>query len=288
MTDESAKRERPGRSPGEYFTLIAVLGIAGLNCVALFVISLFAVGGDGSSDGITMVQIAGFGWISLATIFSLYWCSRKVFGAAILAAALTLPLGLLASLAGFAANEVYEVWRPNTSEFQSACKSATVSFISTPSLPITSIAYDWAEGKSAPQYNHFTLGSNGRIGVLKGGTGHTSLPPQVAFTETKCCRYEGPPGNGMKYIREPRTGSAHGITELTADALVTFRSQPIGEQSRQSRLMQFDVDVTDRRDGKHIAALRYFLDVPMRRGCGETVTGAMDEHSFVLKALGLD
>lgn len=204
-----------------------------------------------------------------------------------LVAAMTLPSSYLASLAGLGVHAAYETLRPNTSEFQAACKSAAVRFVSIPDRPINSIAYDWAKGESAPRYNHFTIGLNGSVGSLGGGTGLAPLPTQIPFTETRCCRYEGAPDKKMQYRRSPREGSAHAIPELTADALVTLRSVPVGEQTSDSRLMQFDVDVTDRRDGKPIASLRYFLDEPKRRGCGETAPGVMDERSFVLKALGL-
>lgn len=279
-------------SISELLAVTTVFAIAALNCVVFYILSFLAVGGDGSSEGVKLVRVIGFGWIALTTTYSLYSCSRKAFGSAVLITFLTLPLGylvsLLATLAGVGTQSIYQTLRPNTSEFQVACRGAIVRFISAPSRPVNSIAYDWSKSDSAPKYNHFTLGSNGRVGNLSGGIGFEPLPPQIAFTETRCCRYEGHPGKGMQYLRRPREGSAIGIQGLTADALVTFRSKPVGEQSKDSRLMQFDVEVTDRRDSKLLASMRYLLDEPMRRGCGETSPGVMDERSFVLRAIGLN
>jgi hypothetical protein len=222
------------------------------------------------------------------TAFSLHCWRKGWLRDSVLGAALTLPLGLLASVAGWGVHSLYQVMRPNSPEFKAACQSATVRYLSTPLRPIKSIAYDWAADTSPPPFSYIGIGWNGGITDTGSGTSYLPRSPQLVFTETKCCRYGGPPSNGMPYVREPRDGRSYGVNELTADALVTFKRQRVGEQTKNSALTQIDIEVTDRRDGQLLATMRYFFDDPRRRACGEVYSGAISESAFVLKALDLE
>jgi hypothetical protein len=266
---------------------LGVLLIAAANCFVVYVLSILAVGGDGTGDGIARVRLFGFAWVAVLSLVSLVLCARKKGGIAVLTAAGTLPTAYIAGVAFTIVGSVYESRKANTPEFEAACKNAGATFIATPAAPVHSIAYDW-EGKYPPQLNYFTVGSNGNLTDLRGGVGLSPYPSAITFTEGRCCQYEGRPLNGIgPYIRRPNGGEYFGVTELTADALVMYRSSPIGLQTAESNLTQFHVDVVDRRDGRPLASLRYLLDTRKQRGCGTTTQGVMNERAFVLQAIGV-
>lgn len=264
-----------------------VLLIAAANCFVVYILSMLAVGGDGTSDGITTLRVFGFTWVAILAATSLALCARKKGTTAIVIAAVTLPTAFIAGMVILAATSLYESHRPNSPEFEAACKSAGPNFIASPAAPVRSIAYDW-EGKYPPQFNYFTFGSNGNLTTLSGGTGSSPYPTAITFTEGRCCQYVGRPQNGVgPYIRRPNGGEYFGVTELSADTLVMYRSSPIGIQTAKSDLTQFQVDVVDRRDNRHLASLKYVLDTRRRRGCGATSPGVMNERAFVLQAVAV-
>ncbi len=264
---------------------VGALLIAAANCVVVYFLSMLAVGGDGSGDGVRTVRLFGFAWIAVISFASLVLCARSKGATALLTAASALPTGFLAAMALNVASTLYESKRANTPEFEASCKTAGATYVAAPATPVHSIAYDW-EGKYPPQINFFAIGSNGNVDNLRGGIGLSPYPVAIKFTEGRCCQYEGRPTNGIgPYIRRPNGGEYFGVPELTADALVMYRSSPVGEHSPESDLTQVEVTVVDRRDGRTLALLRYFLDSRKRRGCGSTAEGVMDERAFVLKAI---
>lgn len=258
--------------------------IAALNAVALFFLSLLAVGGDGSADGIYVVRAFGFGWIALCTVLAVWLCHRGRGVLGVATALSTWPTGFAVGYAAIVAGIGWERIKPNSAVFESACRGAATTFLAAPNAPEQSVAFDW-ESSGPPGYTYFGVDSKGNVDGLRGGTGG-AWPPAIRFTEGRCCRFEGAPLNKVRtYVRRLNTSQEYfGVTELTADALVTLRSAPVSGREPESSLTQFDVAVTDRRDGKPLASMRYFLDARNRRGC--VAGGVMDERAFVLKAVG--
>jgi hypothetical protein len=266
------------------FTVIVWI-VAGLNAVALFFLSLLAVGGDGSSGGIYVVRAFGFGWIALCTVLALWLCHRGRGALGVATALSTWPTGFAMAYAVVVAGIGWERIKPNSAVFEAACRGAATTFVAAPKAPVQSVAFDW-EGKGPPGYTFFSVDSKGNVGGLRGGTG-AGWPVAIRFTEGRCCRFEGPPRNQVRpYVRRLNTTQEYfGVTELTADTLVSLRSAPVPGREAGSSLTQFDVAVTDRRDGAELASMRYFLDARNRRGC--VAGGVMDERAFVLKAVGV-
>lgn len=176
---------------------------------------------------------------------------------------------------------------PNSSEFDVVCKAAGPHYILKPSKVVESIAYDWEPGTYPPDINYFKVDARGNVSGLRGGL--PSFPAAIKFIEGRCCQYEGGPRNHVgPFVRHPNTGEYFGITELTADVLVTYKRSDAEVPSSQAGLKAVDITVTDRRDGQTLATLRYLLDRERRRGCGAVSNGAMDEQAFIHRAVGID
>lgn len=77
------------------------------------------------------------------------------------------------------------------------------------------------------------------------------------------------------------------VPELTADALVTYKSTRVQRDGLEPGTVQYDITVSDRRDGRRLGSFRYFLNEGRRRGCGTTPDGVMSEVDFVSRAIGL-
>lgn len=264
------------------YTVIVFL--AALNCAALYIVSFFATGGHGSSEGVYQVRIFGFLWLAVFTAGSFALCARRKGGAAMGLAASALPAGYVAALLGMSILSTVGLLRPNSAEFELACKSAGPRFFAKPAEPVRSIAYDWDSDAYPPSINFFRVDSRGNVSERNGG--RPQFPSVIRFTEGRCCQFEGPPLNGVRpYIRHPNGGAYFGVTELTADVVVTYRRT---ESAVKGTFEVVDVTVTDRRDKRELANLRYVLDQHRQRGCGATVAGTMDEKAFVMKAVGVE
>ena len=268
---------------------VSVIAIGAFNALAVFFLSILAVGGDGTSDGIVTVRWFGFSAIVVATVISLVMCARGRHAAGIKTAIGTLPAAYVVSLLVLFAGSMFDALAPAPSTFAAACKDMGAQYFKSPAKPVRSLAYDWKDGDFPPEIVHFKTASNGHLSDLNGGLGF-QLPAQIDFTEGKCCRFEGRPitGSGLPYIRRPNSGTPYfGISELTADSLVMFSSSRIDLAGAQWSLTKYEVTVTDRRTGETLVTLKYMLDARRRRGCGTSANGVMDERGFVLKAVGI-
>lgn len=266
-----------------------VIAIGAFNALAVSFLSLLAAGGDGSSDGVFTVRWFGFAAIIVATALSLRLCARGKPAAAIKTAAGTLPAAYAVGMLIVGAKTIFDVVAPASSAFAAACKQMGAQYLRSPTKPVRSIAYDWKDDDYPPQIVYFETASNGHLSSLNGGLGFR-LPAQIDFTEGRCCRFEGRPttGSDLPYLRRPNSGATYfGINDLSADALVMFRSSRIKLPGLQWALTKYEVTVTDRRTGDTLATLNYMLDLGRRRGCGTSADGVMDERGFVLKAVGV-
>lgn len=267
-----------------------VIAIAAFNALAVYFLSFLAVGGNGSLDGVVTVRWFGFGAIAIATTLSLIMCARGKRATGIVTAAATLPAAYAVSIVILLAGGMFDAFAPASSAFSAACKDMGARYLNSPVTPVRSIAYDWEKGEYPPQFNYFEVAANGHLSSLRGGVGYSRLPAQIEFTESKCCRFEGSPitGGGLPYFRRPNSEAPYfGISQVSADSVVTFRSTPVKLTGEDLNLTKYEVQVTDRRTGDTLAILKYMLDSRGRRGCGSTAAGVMDERAFVLKAVGV-
>ncbi|HYD60821.1 MAG TPA: hypothetical protein VEC35_10725 [Noviherbaspirillum sp.] len=266
---------------------VVILLITALNGVVLYFLSFLAVGGDGSAEGIHRVWLFGFPWVAIFGGVSIALHARGKSSTAIKTASLTLPAGYVAALVGmFAAGYVTSL-RSNSPEFDLACKTAGSKILAKPATAVESIAYDWEPGTYPPNINYFTIDSRGNVRNLRGGI--PRFPGSIKFVEGRCCQFEGAPTNRVRpFIRRPNGGDYYGIPELTADVLVQYKVAHSRLQGMDTSFKTVDITVTDRRDGRTLATLRYLLDMEGRRGCGATSDGVMDEQQFVRSAVGMD
>lgn len=262
-------------------TFIFVFVVAIFNCIALYFASFIAVYGDGRSHGVDSMRLFGFSWIALCTVLAIFWCKRGKRAPAVAAALLTLPAGVFAALFISLMARYFEGLKPNSSEFEAACRDAGPRYVQLPASKVESVAFDWARGTYPPRTNHFEIDQRNNVTGLRGGL--PRFAPAFKFIEGRCCQYEGPPSDGIgPYLRHTAKGPYIGITELTADALVTYKvSSPPGEG-----LQIVELVVTDRRDQRLLATLRYVLSKHGRRGCGAVQGNVMDEQMFVRRAVG--
>lgn len=265
---------------------VPILCVALVNGFILFYASLFAVGGG--IEVIRTIWFFGYSWIAVTTVaaIALHSRGRGSLGVKIVAGAL--PVAYMALLAFQLVLSSFHYFQPNTAEFQQACQTAGSRYHAKSLHPVESIAYDWEPDAHPPEINHFNIDSNGRATDIGSRLPLLRYPASVKFSESRCCQFSGPPTNRVgPYIRHTRS-DYYGITELTADVLVTYKTTRVPQVSSKSPLSQVDIEVRSRRDAKILATHRYFIDRQSHRGCGETSSGVMDETSFVLKALGFE
>lgn len=258
------------------------------NCIALFFISGLAVDGSGNArvDGVLSARIWGYLWIAAWTVFALIRFKRSDRATAIAIAILTLPAGYAAMLAWLMGTNALDRLKPNSPEFEAACKAAGPRYIQQPATKVESIAYDWEQDTHPPDTNYFEMDRRNNVTQLGGR--FPRFPPAIKFIESRCCQFEGPPTNRTgPFIHHPVTGEYFGTTELTADALVTYKVFHTHLTNSVEGFKTVELTVTDRRDGARLATLRYLLDERGRRGCGAVADGVMDEQAFVRRAVGV-
>jgi len=261
-----------------------ILFVAFVNGIILFYASLFAVGGG--IEVIRTIWVVGYSWIAVTTVAAivLYSRGRGSLGVKVVAGAL--PVAYMALLAFQLVASSFHHFQPNTTEFQQACRTAGSRYLAKPPHRVESIAYDWEPDSYPPEINHFNLDGNGRATDVGSLLPLFRYPASIKFSESRCCQFTGHPTNRVgPYIRHTRS-DYYGISELTADVLVTYKTTRVAQVSSKSPLTQVDIEVRSRRDAAVLATHRYFIDRQSRRACGETSSGVMDETSFVLKAVG--
>lgn len=254
----------------------AILLLCAVNAVLLYFVSFVAVYGDGSRGGIYAVRIYGGAWIAGAAIWAAILWRKGRYELACIITIATLPASaVMAPVLIMVTQGLYGL-RPHSTVFMQACERAGPKYIASPAMPVRSIAYDWNPNAHPPALNHFAMDWHGNVSKMR--REFPRFPNQIEFIEERCCQY----GAGVKpYLRHPRSGSYYGVTELTADVLVEYKTT-----DRDTALV-VDMTVSDRRDGRALATLHYVLDYQGRRGCGETSPSVMDEREFVVKAIGL-
>ena len=179
--------------------------------------------------------------------------------------------------------------RPNDPEFIQACQGAGVSYIALPSAPVTSLAYDWAANSVRPEYTHFRIDEGGNVSELNFMLVE-QFPSAIKFTERPChwCGVGGTPkGQFERNINQAAFSRGKPTDELSADAIVYYDSKRRRLKENGAAIEEVSITVSDRRDAKVLARLRYVLDSMGRRACGTTSGNVMDEEQFVLRSLGL-
>jgi hypothetical protein len=264
----------------------ALLFILLVNCGLFLVALMLNVPGNGDDSSWSLVLYFGSGWVVLAHLISLALLKRGRGEIAFAIAVLTLPAGAAFVYASTSAFEMYSSFKLDSPEFQLACQSTALKYLHKPNSPVRSVAYDWAPNQYPPQYSYFKMDE--RRNISAESRGYSSLHPQIDFLEGRCCRNEGPPGNGVgPFVRHPRKGAYYGVSELSADALVTFSQVKSLNVDSKAEVFTWQVSVQDRRNGQILAEMRYSVDWRNRRACGETSPGLMDERAFVLRAINV-
>ena len=263
--------------------VLLLLLIIAANCVALVFLSLLAAGGDGSSDGVEKVLTFGAAWILAASLLSMALALKGKGTASILVAIMTLPSAYLAGVATLMIGAAVPRARPNSPAFVELCKTAGGKVLSVPAAPVRSIAYTW-DDPYPPKFSYFTLDGRGNTRELAAGLDYR-VPRAIEFTET---RNEVASSDGSRrYKHLTHDYQTSWVPELTADALVTYKSTPIERAGLEPGTIQYDITVSDRRDGRMLGSFRYFLNEKRRRACGSTSDGVMSEVDFVSRTIGL-
>lgn len=261
---------------------ILLLIIVAFNCAALFVVSLLAAG-DGSAEGIHQVWRFGYPWVAVFAIVALIQCIRGRRAIAIAIASATLPAGYAALLVGMVIVFSFNWLKPNPPELEVACKNAGPRYLQKPAAAVESIAYDWEPGTYQPQVNYIAMNKRGNVGARQ--YTFPRFPKSIKFIEKRCC---APSARIFPYERYTEPGERIGIPELTADAVVTYKVTHAPMAGSAYKLETVDMTVTDRRDGRALATLRYVIDEHGHRGCGAVTERAMDEQAFIRRAIGLE
>lgn len=262
--------------------------ISAFNCAFVFVAGVLAVGGDGSSDGVQRVWPYGSLWVALFTTAAIALMSRGKSGTAILTAAATVPTALATAMAMSVAGYALGQLRPNSSALEAACKTAGVTFFAKPKLAVNSIAYDWGQ-KYPVEINFLEISDGYRLSNFQ--TRNPPYPPQIAFTEKVATEVHRDGTKSTTIVRIPRDGKGTSESALSADVLVSYKyvagKDELGKASAQQGLIGYEVTITDRRDDRELAKLRYFTELARKRACGPAGTKVLGIQAFVLTALGM-
>jgi hypothetical protein len=271
-------------------SFIAILVICGASSLFAFIIAAFSI----NKTIINAVLVYCFVCFVMAQGLASY----KRVGGALFFAVLPAP-GLLAALysAVYFQNEIYPRFQMEKPEFTAACKTAVATFLTSPSSPPSSLAYDWS-GEHKPETGPYVLGKFGRIGQM-GGDGGRSLEFENSIKFTQIKRYSdyGLKVTGPKYKLVDGysgdsiyTSSSHKyVDELTADILVYIKISPEGELDKNKTLQGtaiYDVQITDRRDNKIISTMRYVVNQQDKRICGPMNNGTLSLYEFITESLG--
>ena len=264
----------------------ALLFILVVNCCLFLVALMLNVPGNGDDSSWNLLLFFGTGWVVLAHLLSAALIKRGQSEIAIVIAVLTLPAGAAFAYASASASAMYSSFKSDSPEFKLACQSTALNYLRKPNSPVRSVAYDWPSSQYPPQYSYFK--TDGRRNMSAESSGFSSLHPEIEFIEGRCCRNEGPPENGVgPFVRHPLKGAYFGVSELSADSLVTFKEVQSFNAESKPQVISWQVSVQDRRDGQILAEMRYSIDWRNRRACGETSPGVMDEGAFVLRAINV-
>lgn len=174
--------------------------------------------------------------------------------------------------------------QPAPPEFAAACKGTGAEYFAVPATPVKSLAYDW-EGKFAPAAGSRRVGAGGRV-IYSGGRDPAAsrLAEAMQFVERRELGTAWK--SGVPFKRIPRNGAVERIAGFSADALVFHRRTWVDDPAGD--LMLHQLDVTDRRDGRRLARLRYVLGKHSARLCGPLQDGVLSEDAFLVRALGLE
>ena len=288
-TQAASAVTRNGFSSAGKIILLTIVLIVLLNSAFWFFVSLLAVTGDGGAEGIKLLWLIGFGIIGLMTILAFVLSRGRFKALAPVVACLQVPTIFLVLHVGGRIERAIAQNRTASPELQDACKDAGVEYLSEPAEPVKSIAYDWARGSTPPYYTHFRLDDRGNVRDLRYGIEARIFPAQIEYVEARCCREVGTAASGEtpfeRWSHDPFAKQR--VSEITADVLVQLSRTDRPVARRESRLSKIEAVVTDRRDGKVLATLRYALDERNRRACGSTSPGVMDEREFVMRSIGI-
>ena len=122
---------------------VGVLLLVALNCLVFFFVSVLAVPGDGSADGVGTVRLFGYVWIAASTGAALILCARGKRGAGILTAVSALPTAYVAAVLSPLAVTCSRI-SSRTRRSSGRRASLRIHFAAAPATPVQSIAYDGA------------------------------------------------------------------------------------------------------------------------------------------------
>lgn len=264
----------------------ATLIITLLNVVLVFVVSL--IGGDGT-ELIWKTQYIGFTWVAVASGFALVKCSKGSGRLGVVTALLTVPVGLtitvIAAEIWSLSGETLRKHEAIPNEVTESCKVAGATFIASPSMPVHSIAFDWQTQLEWGRMSYFNSDSRkfGGFRFLE----DIKYPETILFIEQKA-RGVTQAEKQWPYKRRLNGGEFVEASELTADILVTYEFRNLSKADARNSYVLADISVTDRRNGKALATLRYVTGGrdtwPI---CGETSKGEMNIAAFIFKAIGI-
>ncbi len=266
----------------------SVFFITAVNCAVLFVAGVLAVGGNGGYEGPVTVWLCGGLWLAAFTAASIALVARGRSAAGILTAAMAMPAAYAAALAVLFASYAFGQIRPTSSELKEFCKTAEVQFLARPAQSVGSIAFDWNR-EFPPQIDYLEFADGFRLSNI--GSFNPEYPTQIAFTEEVKTEVRRDRTKSTTILRIPREGEGTREPALAADVLVSYRYL-VGEgelwkvSSRQG-LVGYEITVTDRRDDRELAKLRYFTELARDRACGPAGTKVLHIRAFVLTALGM-
>lgn len=266
----------------------SVFFITAVNCAVLFVAGVLAVGSSGGYEGPVTVWLCGGLWLAAFTAASIALVTRGRSTAGILTSAVAMPAAYAAVLIVAFASYAFGQVRPTSPELKEFCKTAEVRFAARPAQSVRSIAFDWNR-EFPPQIDYLEFADGFRLSKI--GSFSPEYPSQIDFTEEVKTEVRQDGAKSTTILRILRNTEGTPEPVLTADVLVSYKYLAGEEELRKALsrqgLVGYEITVTDRRDGKELAKLRYFTELSRDRACGPAGTKVLHTRAFVLTALGM-
>lgn len=173
--------------------------------------------------------------------------------------------------------------------FLEKCQTVGVKFLSKPSGPITSIAYDYSKG-SGNGYSRVELDKDGRptkYGEFGSGIGPSEALKKldVDFYQIRATKPNGDPleGGRLAYFLTRGSSIPVEVGGVTPDAVVRYsvdKPEELSNPSIYRHAVKYSIELAETRSGKTLGIYSYVIDRINGRACGANIRNVISEQAF--------
>jgi hypothetical protein len=177
--------------------------------------------------------------------------------------------------------------RPVSASFKQACLGSGPFYFEKPTKPVASLAYELTPGTNLPEYESFVTKGNGIVlRKVARDPEHWRLAG-LEFIERPVEVNRGMRERNTYVVQKQGSKDTEKSEQITADALVRYFKATTTGSSDKKGVHLVQIEVSDRRDGRRLAVLKYVFDEENNKFCGLTLRDTMNEKDFIGQAIGL-